>query len=161
PEVTSVRLSSLTVQTDVRLKSPTYVRWPMAVKLPTLDQVDPEQAWQPWRPTTGDPWGRKWAAHLYRRAALGPSREDLLEAERLGLHGTLELLLSGRPHVTEVDETLIDVGRLASQADDGGEQLRGWWLYCMLHGGHPLREKLTLFWHNHFATSLAKVQNAS
>ena len=30
----------------------------------------------------------------------------------------------------------------------------------MLHGGHPLREKLTLFWHNHFATSNAKVQNA-
>jgi uncharacterized protein (DUF1800 family) len=27
----------------------------------------------------------------------------------------------------------------------------------MLQGGHPLREKLTLFWHNHFATSLAKV----
>jgi uncharacterized protein (DUF1800 family) len=27
----------------------------------------------------------------------------------------------------------------------------------MLHGGHPLREKLTLFWHNHFATSVAKV----
>jgi uncharacterized protein (DUF1800 family) len=29
----------------------------------------------------------------------------------------------------------------------------------MLHGGHPLREKLTLFWHNHFATSVAKVLN--
>ena len=30
----------------------------------------------------------------------------------------------------------------------------------MLHTAHPLREKLTLFWHNHFATSNAKVQNA-
>ena len=29
----------------------------------------------------------------------------------------------------------------------------------MLQGGHPLREKLTLFWHNHFATSLVKVQS--
>src|SRR5262249_17630330 len=28
-----------------------------------------------------------------------------------------------------------------------------------LQGGHPLREKLTLFWHNHFATSIAKVQS--
>ena len=37
--------------------------------------------------------------------------------------------------------------------------LRGWWLYAMLNGGHPLREKLTLFWHNHFATSIAKVQS--
>jgi uncharacterized protein (DUF1800 family) len=33
-----------------------------------------------------------------------------------------------------------------------------WWLATMLDGGHPLREKLTLFWHNHFATSYAKVQ---
>ena len=29
----------------------------------------------------------------------------------------------------------------------------------MLEGGHPLREKLTLFWHNHFATSYAKVRS--
>jgi uncharacterized protein (DUF1800 family) len=54
-------------------------------------------------------------------------------------------------------ETLIDVGQIAASRDDGGDELRSWWLYCMLHGGHPLREKLTLFWHNHFATSLAKV----
>ena len=30
----------------------------------------------------------------------------------------------------------------------------------MLYTPHPLREKLTLFWHNHFATSNAKVHNA-
>jgi len=131
----------------------------MRVMLPTLDQIDPAEAWQPWQPTSDDPWGRKWAAHLYRRAAFGASREDLLEAERLGFQGTLDLLCQGRTHATEVMETLVDVGRIAADGDEGGEQLRGWWLYCMLQGGHPLREKLTLFWHNHFATSLVKVQN--
>jgi len=30
----------------------------------------------------------------------------------------------------------------------------------MLESPHPLREKMTLFWHNHFATSDSKVQNA-
>src|SRR5258707_6197417 len=40
-------------------------------------------------------------------------------------------------------------------------QLAAWWLYRLLHSPHPLQEKLTLFWHNHFATSNAKVQNAS
>jgi uncharacterized protein (DUF1800 family) len=29
----------------------------------------------------------------------------------------------------------------------------------MLQGHHPLREKMTLFWHNHFATSIVKVQS--
>ncbi len=132
----------------------------MIARLPKLNEIDPAVAWQSWQPTAADPWGRKWAAHLYRRAAFGPSRDDLLEAERLGFQGTLDLLCNGTPSATEVLETLVDVGGMAAQGDEEGEQLRGWWLYCMLHGGHPLREKLTLFWHNHFATSLAKVQSS-
>jgi Protein of unknown function (DUF1800) len=121
--------------------------------------LDPAEAWQPWQPSSADPWGRKWAAHLYRRAAFGASREDLVEAERLGPDGTLDVLLRGKPRADELVESLVDVGLVAAARDDGGKQLRGWWLYCMLQGGHPLREKLTLFWHNHFATSIAKVQN--
>src|SRR5450755_1755859 len=103
----------------------------MKAKFSTLDQIDPALAWQPWQPTAADPWGRKWAGHLYRRAAFGPSRDDLKEAERLGPQGTLELLFSGRPHAGEAAETLVDVVRIAAEADDGsgGEQLRGWWLY--------------------------------
>ena len=30
----------------------------------------------------------------------------------------------------------------------------------MIFTGHPLRERMTLFWHNHFATSQTKVENA-
>jgi hypothetical protein len=131
----------------------------MTPKPPTLDQIDPALAWQPWRPTTDDPWGRKWAAHLYRRAGFGGSREEIAEAEHLGLEATLDLLLRGRPEAPDVAETLVDIGRIAADRDDGGAQLRSWWLYCMLQGGHPLREKMTLFWHNHFATSLVKVQD--
>jgi uncharacterized protein (DUF1800 family) len=131
----------------------------MAAPLPPLNQIDAAGAWQPWRPSPDDPWGRKWAAHLYRRATFGPSRADLLEAERLGPQGTLDLLLRGRPQAEEVRATLTDVGRVAAARDSTGEQLRGWWLYGMLHGRHPLREKLTLFWHNHFATSIAKVRS--
>jgi hypothetical protein len=130
----------------------------MAATLPPLDKIDPAEAWKPWRPSAADPWGRKWAAHLYRRAAFGASREELAEAEKLGLDGTLDLLLRGRPQAEEVLPTLTDVGRVAATRDDG--QLRGWWLYCMIQGAHPLREKMTLFWHNHFATSIAKVRDA-
>ena len=130
----------------------------MAQTLPPLDKIDPADAWQPWRPSSTDPWGRKWAAHLYRRAAFGASRGELLEAERLGPQDTLDLLLAGRPEAEGMVADLTDVGRLTTR-DDGGDQLRGWWLYCILQGGHPLREKMTLFWHNHFATSINKVQS--
>lgn len=125
----------------------------------TVDTIDPARAWQPWRPTAEDPWGPKWAAHLYRRAGFGAGREEILEAVRLGPEGTLDLLIRGQPEACELEETLRDIGRIAAGRDDGGAQLRGWWIYAMLHGGHPLREKMTLFWHNHFATSLAKVQD--
>src|SRR5262249_46886772 len=131
----------------------------MTLTLRRLDQLDPAEAWQPWQPTAADPWDRKWAAHLYRRAAFGPSRQELLEAVRRGPEGTLDLLIRGRPGASELVETLIDAGRVAAEHDDDGDRVRSWWLYCILQGGHPLREKLTLFWHNHFATSLAKVQN--
>jgi uncharacterized protein (DUF1800 family) len=39
-------------------------------------------------------------------------------------------------------------------------ELRGWWLERMAKGPRPLQEKLTLFWHGHFATSVEKVREA-
>src|SRR5205809_704033 len=33
------------------------------------------------------------------------------------------------------------------------------WLFRMLHTSRPLQEKMTLFWHNHFATGYSKVAN--
>ena len=38
-------------------------------------------------------------------------------------------------------------------------ELRGWWLERMVTGPRPLQEKLTLFWHGHFATSTQKVRD--
>ena len=97
----------------------------MKTKFPTLGQTDPDEAWQPWQPTAADPWGRKWAAHLYRRAAFGSSREELLEAECLGLEGTLDLLCEGRSHAKEMLETLVDVGRIAAGRRRGWRISRG------------------------------------
>jgi uncharacterized protein (DUF1800 family) len=39
-----------------------------------------------------------------------------------------------------------------------GREGQGWWFDRMLNGGAPLREKMTLFWHDHFATSIQKVK---
>ena len=93
----------------------------------------------------------------------GASREELAGSrEARPRRARSTLLLRGEPDAADILPTLIDVGRVAAARDDGtGAELRGWWLYCMLHGGHPLREKLTLFWHNHFATSIAKVRDAA
>ncbi len=39
-----------------------------------------------------------------------------------------------------------------------GLEAQSWWVNRMLRSKAPLREKMTLFWHDHFATSLQKVK---
>ena len=38
-----------------------------------------------------------------------------------------------------------------------GEALRGWWFNEMLVTPTPFTERMTLFWHNHFATAYSKI----
>jgi uncharacterized protein (DUF1800 family) len=39
-----------------------------------------------------------------------------------------------------------------------GQELRGWWFQEMLVTPSPFTERMTLFWHNHFVSSLRKVR---
>jgi uncharacterized protein (DUF1800 family) len=39
-------------------------------------------------------------------------------------------------------------------------ELKHWWLQRMARGSRPFQEKMTLFWHGHFATSTEKVREA-
>ena len=128
----------------------------MADVLPSdLSRVDPADAWKPWQPSAAVPWNTKWVAHLYRRAAFGPSPADTDQALADGPAKTLERLLAGEPDAAANLELITDTGEYIRDV----AQLRAWWLYAMLESDHPLREKLTLFWHNHFATSNAKVSS--
>src|SRR5215831_5125646 len=126
--------------------------------LPPLEKLDPAEVWKPWAPDAKHPWDLKWAGHLYRRAAFGATREELNAAVRAGMEKSLDLLLRGTPKQTEEDGRLAKLGESKAQGADP-HNLRAWWMERMLRGGPPLREKLTLFWHNHFATSISKVQS--
>jgi hypothetical protein len=125
--------------------------------------IDPRWAWQPYRPTDDAPWDLKKAGHLYRRATFGASWDELQAAVREGPERTITSLLQGRADA-QADELWTTMSRSLADANggpDGGNngQLSALWLYRMLYSSHPLREKLTLFWHNHFATSNIKVRN--
>ena len=52
------------------------------------------------------------------------------------------------------EERMADTRRIFVQ----GYDLRAWWLQEMLATPSPLTERMTLFWHNHFATSQQKVR---
>src|SRR5262249_16495681 len=125
-----------------------------------LDKIDPILAWKPWEPDAKQPWDLKWAGHLYRRAGFGATHEELLNAVHNGLSTTMKSLFEGDPQRAARDRALAKEGVVVARKGDVLD-LRGWWVERMLQSGQPLREKMTLFWHKHFATSLSKVQSTA
>jgi uncharacterized protein (DUF1800 family) len=118
--------------------------------------IDPGWAWDVYRPSADAPWDSKKVGHLYRRAAFGATWPELEAGLKDGPQRTIDVLLRGG---STSDALTAQMERSIVQANNG-RQASAWWLYRMLYSHHPLREKLTLFWHNHFATSNAKVNNA-
>jgi hypothetical protein len=117
--------------------------------------------WAPYRPSAASPWTLRQVGHLYRRAGFGATLAELEQGVADGPAKTVDRLLAGGPADPDFDRTseyMASERSLPAGAD--GTQLAAWWLSRILRSPHPLREKLTLFWHNHFATSIAKVQNA-
>ena len=123
------------------------------------DAIDPRWAWEPYRSSAQAPWDIQKVGHLYRRASFGATWPELEAGLQAGPEKTIDLLLKGSAPRPDFEEQTAEMARSITQANNG-LLARAWWLYRMLLSPHPLREKLTVFWHNHFATSNAKVNNA-
>ena len=121
--------------------------------------MTPAGSWQAYQPSAQSPWDIRKVGHLYRRAAFGATPPELEAALKAGPEKTVDALLQGNAGREQFEKDTDGWAQPFVRANNGG-RLRDWWLYRMLYTPHPLREKLTLFWHNHFATSNAKVQNA-
>jgi uncharacterized protein (DUF1800 family) len=92
-------------------------------------------------------------AHLLRRAGFGASPAELDQAVARGFDGTLDQLLSPSDDHDAADDMLAQLSfDLAKVAD-----AQRWWLVRMRYTSRPLVEKMTLFWHGHFATGVSKV----
>ncbi len=119
-------------------------------------------------PYTG-PYEYEQAAHLLRRATFGPTYQQIRASADAGLDATIELLFADNPmppppvnHFYQDDpnvpvgETWIDAPYLQGVqaiANYRNQSLAAWTIGTLLAEGVSLREKMTLFWHNHFVTS--------
>jgi uncharacterized protein (DUF1800 family) len=119
----------------------------------------PRWAWEAYRPSAEAPWNLQRVGHLYRRAAFGATFAELEAGLKMGPDRAIDALVKGGPNQADFDRSTEPLRESIARANNGN-QAQTWWLYRMLYTPHPLQEKLTLFWHNHFATSNAKVQNA-
>src|SRR5262249_25656041 len=119
----------------------------------TPHMIDPQWAWEPYSPSREVPWDYRRVGHLYRRAAFGATWPELRDGLLKGPQQLIDQLLKGGVDGPAFPED-IKVG-------NEGQLLPAWWIKRIIETKNPLKEKLTIFWHNHFATSNAKVRNAS
>jgi uncharacterized protein (DUF1800 family) len=128
------------------------------------------------------PWNVRLAAHLLRRAGFGGTPEDIARAASAPVGGAVDALIhypkdSGLPGApdklddgyAEQRNLLRAAGRAPNGIDDAGLQMQKmavqklrqetnismlrWWTERMVKTNAPLQEKMTLFWHGHFASS--------
>jgi uncharacterized protein (DUF1800 family) len=110
--------------------------------------------WARYVPAPDDPWDIRKVAHLHRRAGFGATWSELLRDREAGPDASIDRLLHPAHPTTEQAEADEAMRRLATH-----DMLKVCWLHRILYWPDPLREKLTLFWHGHFATSIKKVES--
>ena len=130
-------------------------------------------------------WSEELAAHLLNRAAFGGTPDEIATAHKKGLVAAVQDLVEVKAEAASVPppdwahpRNVREIRMGVRDSKDDPEQrkekvreirmmegkeildLRGWWLQRMMTGPAPLLEKMTLFWHGHFATSVQKVKDA-
>jgi uncharacterized protein (DUF1800 family) len=135
-------------------------------------------------PLSAGKWNERTAAHLLNRAAFGGTPAEIEATRKKGLGAAVHRLVDPGGEAANVPPPAwahprnIQAMRMEARSLKGdpeqrkekireirmmeGEEildLRRWWLDRMMNGPAPLLEKMTLFWHGHFATSAQKVND--
>ncbi|MGI8751103.1 MAG: DUF1800 domain-containing protein [Acidimicrobiales bacterium] len=120
-------------------------------------------------------------AHLLRRAGYGAGPPEIAAATSAGYPATVERLLAGGGTAPDPAGDRIAVPTFAPYQRVAAKRsspqalaaakaqrkallaelppLQEWWLNRMIVTSTPLREKMTLLWHGHFATAISKVKD--
>jgi uncharacterized protein (DUF1800 family) len=136
------------------------------------------------KPLSGERWSFTTAAHLLNRAGFGGPPAEIEKLVTLGPERAVSHLVDfenipdetadpswAKPDPTRAERFLAarrageeERRRLQREEQQAQRQhmmeLRGWWLQRMAHGPRPFQEKMVLFWHGHFATSVEKVKES-
>lgn len=119
-------------------------------------------------------WSKKEAAHLLKRTTFGATFEQIKEVELLGLDASVDVLLADIPmpepplNYLHEDDPLVSIGESWIETrwpQDGQTYQRrnsmdAWTHGLLLTKELSIREKMTLFWHNHFAIERDIVRDA-
>ena len=131
-------------------------------------------------PLPPDYWSAEAAAHLALRAGFGQTPDESKKWSQQGMEAMLSHLLQTPPdnvappewaYPTRDEDLLQRIRNPATTPEEKAQVQRDlnirksdhmadlidWWTVRMARSPAPLLEKMTLFWHGHFATSAEKV----
>jgi uncharacterized protein (DUF1800 family) len=104
--------------------------------------------------------------HLLRRAGFGARPDELASYGALSTTQAVNALVTYDTIPDTVDSKIGSAGYVnmtisgAFSPQSNINHARQRWLFRLLHSDRPLQEKMTLFWHNHFATGYNKIAGA-
>jgi uncharacterized protein (DUF1800 family) len=104
--------------------------------------------------------------HLLRRAGFGARPDEVATYNALSISQAVDLLVNYDRVPDDVDSFIGKPGYVNTTTKGVFSpqsvivDSRQRWLFRMLHSNRPLQEKMTLFWHNHFATGYTKIAGA-
>ena len=130
-----------------------------------VDEKRPvDRPWARYEPTPDATWNLRRVVHLHRRVGFAATWAEIQRDLAEGPEASISRLLEGNarpPGAPEPDEfeRIATVLADAAVASDDIGRLRAWWFYRLLFSPDPLGERLTLMWHDHFATSNVKVNH--
>ena len=114
------------------------------------------------------------AKHLLSRTTLGYSAEEIQRFMQYSKKEAVQILIQEAldPATPAPPKKMKELSKVAFQKLSREEkqklnkqrkaknrELVAWWLEMILKGQSPLREKMVLFWHNHFTSSYRKVKH--
>lgn len=127
----------------------------------------------------GGEWTANQVTHLLKRTMFGATRADIDYFKGLTMSAAVDTLINaaytapappvnnygtdptgiaaGAPWVNSAQPPTGDAGD--SLNDDRNKSWKAWWFSLMLGQSRSLNEKMTLFWHNHFATETQTVKD--
>ncbi|MEC0225921.1 DUF1800 domain-containing protein [Paenibacillus alba] len=111
------------------------------------------------------PWTNKEVVHLLLRAGFGATQEEIAACVAYGREETVRRLIAGESLLTQAsvlipfDQLTADGKKALDPMQLADQQM--YWLYRMVNSDASLVEKMTLFWHGHFATANYKVNDVA
>ena len=107
----------------------------------------------PYIPATSRPWNKKLVSHLLNRTMFGAKTSDISYVLTLTPSEAVDLLFQNLPLPDPPGAWVTETPNYGSNLNNGRmNMLRYWWMKLMYEQPVSFREKMVLFWHNHFTS---------